>query len=230
MTVPQILRRLDRCRRGDAARRTGRVPACGQRCSAPAGLPGRAPLPVGVLRLLGRTLGRCHRTALVLWETGDHDARLLAVLLEQPRLVEDRQLDRWVETAADVALVDRLCLKVVMATPWARVKVGDWARHPQALVRRAAYVVLRALARCDREMTDADFIPWSDAIPSMAAREEPVVRAAMLAALSAIGERNAALRQRVLSAASRLRCVSTASLRPSPPALRATAGDWRPMG
>ncbi len=115
-------------------------------------------------------------------------------------------------------------------TPWARVKVGDWARHPQALVRRAAYVVLRALARCDREMTDADFIPWSDAIPSMAAREEPVVRAAMLAALSAIGERNAALRQRVLSAASRLRCVSTASLRPSPPALRATAGDWRPMG
>lgn len=228
MTVPQILKRLDDLRRpADRSAAGGSV--AGRRLRVvPAGPRGHVPL--ARLRALARTIGRHHRTARALWDTGEPDARRLATLIEEIPLVEDEQIDRWIETAAEVAVADRVCLEVVMATPWARTKVADWAHHPRPLVRRAAYVVLRALARTDRAMTDADFIPWVDAIPSAAAREEALVREAMVAALSSIGERNPALRQRVLGASGRVRRLATASGGAPPLVLRATASDWPRAG
>jgi 3-methyladenine DNA glycosylase AlkD len=204
MTVPQVLRKLDALRR-QQLRARGERPGAGRRRHGAAVTRAVARLPLVELRKIARRIGHRHGTALALWNTGCRDARVLATLVEQPHLVEDTQLDRWIQTAGDRSVADRVCLEVVVQTPWARSKVGDWAHHPQPLVRRAAYVVLRALARRDREMTDADFIPWVDAVPSAVAREDEAVRTAMLGALSAVAARNEILRGRVLGATSRLR-------------------------
>ncbi len=226
MTVPQVLARLDELRRAPAAREgsgaRGRL-----RVLASSGPPA---VPAVALRALARRLGRRHRLALALWATGDSDARRLATLVDVPARVDDDQLDHWVQTAGDASLVDQVCLGLVLATPWARSKVGDWARHPQPLVRRAAYVLLRALARTDRGMTDADFVPWVDAVPSSAPREAPVVREAMVAALAAIGRRNAFLRERVAATSARLRRMAASAEGPSPLVLRASANDWLRAG
>lgn len=224
MTVPQILKRLDELR-GLRGKSEARVSATGARLEVVAT---RAPrrLPLARLRPLAKIVGRHHRTARALWDTGDADARLLATMVEEIALVGDEQLDRWIETAGEPAVLDRVCFDLVLATPWARSKVGDWAHHRQPLVRRAAYVVLRALARTDDAMTDADFIPWVDGIPSAASREDPLVREAMVAALSSIGERNDALRTRVLGATGRIRRLAATAEGSSPVVLRASANSW----
>lgn len=228
MTVPQILKRLDGLRRLRAAP-GARVSATGGRLEVVAARTPRH-LPLTRLRALAKTVGRHHRTARALWDTGHADARLLATMVEESALVEDEQLDRWIETAGEPAVIDRVCLELVVATPWARSKVGDWAHHPQPLVRRAAYVMLRALARTDAAMTNADFIPWVDGIPSAASRENPLVREAMVAALSSIGERNDALRARVLGATGRIRRLAATAERAPRLVLRAPASDWRRVG
>lgn len=204
MTVARILRQIEALRRPRADAGRVRAPGVAPRCRVLTWVPPRA-VPLADLRRLAAQLGPRQQRARALWDTGDRDARVLATLVVEPTAVEDADLDRWVETAGDAAMIDRVCLTVVVATPWARSKVADWAHHPQALARRAAYVVLRVLAREDAAMTDADFIPWVDAIPSAAPREAPVVRAAMLSALAGICARNETLRLRVARAMARLR-------------------------
>lgn len=98
----------------------------------------------------------------------------------------------------------------MLATPFARSKVGDWAHHPHELARRSAYVLLRVLARRDRAMTDADFVPHVDEIPALLPHERAGVRVAMQAALDAMAARNAWLGARAERATARLRGPSAA--------------------
>lgn len=200
MTVPQVLKEL-------RARATLRgLPA---RCPAQAVAPASAGVGLRDLRELARRLGRDHRLALKLWDSGIHDARRLATLVEVPGQATDAQLDRWVLTAGSAELADSVCARVVLASPLARAKVGDWCGHPQELARRTAYVLLAALARSDAGMTDADFAPHVDAIPSLIHREGPLVADAMRRALIDMGGRNDRLRARVAGAAARIRRVTS---------------------
>lgn len=163
-------------------------------------------------RQFARQLGQHHELALRLWDTGVHDARLLATLVEVPREAGDRQMDRWVLTANHPDLSDAVCRHVVLSSVFARSKVADWKDHPQELVRRSAYVVLAHLARSDPHMTDADFTPYVDAIPALIHREGPIVSEFMRVALARMGARNPVLRARAATAAARIRRVSSGAL------------------
>ena len=47
------------------------------------------------LRRLAREIGRDHSLALELWDSGVHEARILAPLIDVPSVVTEEQLDRW---------------------------------------------------------------------------------------------------------------------------------------
>lgn len=204
MTVPQVLRRLNALARRRARAQRAGASGGSVRSRAPRRCSPKIRLPLADLVALAQDVGRDHDVACGLWEVGSHDARVLATLVADPDLVEDAQLDRWIQTAGEVALADRVALSVAAMTSWARSKVGDWAHHPQPEVRRAAYLLLAELARSDGEMTDADFIPWVDAAPACVPREHEGVCEAVASALAAIAGRNPALRQRVAAATARL--------------------------
>lgn len=196
MTVARILRWLDG--HGDPRR-----VAAWRRLGLDAGH--YRGVPLARIRALAREIGRRnHGLAVALWNTGIHDARLLATWVEDPLRADDAQLDRWVETAEHRDLSDRVCWNVVILTPLARAKVADWRDHPRELVRRSAYVLLGELARRDRLMTDADFVPHVDAVQSLIRQETYWVREAMYRALLRIGMRNRALNTRVLAGVARI--------------------------
>ncbi len=48
------------------------------------------------LRGLAKSIGRNHELALDLWATGVHEARILASIIDVPRLVTEAQMERWV--------------------------------------------------------------------------------------------------------------------------------------
>lgn len=200
MTVAQVLREL-RVRSGTRTGHAGRRQ--GPDATRAIGVDRRR------LRHLAQRIGRDHQLALKLWDTGVDVARMLATLVDVPREATDAQLDHWVLTAGHAELADAVCMHVVLGSPLARAKVGDWKAHPQELARRCAYVVLSALARGDAWMTDADFTPHVDAIPSLIHREGPLVAEVMRQALVSVGGRNEALRARAAAAAARIRRAST---------------------
>src|SRR5215472_12910561 len=45
---------------------------------------------------LARRIGKNHSLALQLWNSGVHDARILAGLVDEQHLVVEEQMDRWV--------------------------------------------------------------------------------------------------------------------------------------
>ncbi len=48
------------------------------------------------LRKLTKQIGRDHTLAGALWDSGIHEARILATLVDDPRQVTEAQMERWV--------------------------------------------------------------------------------------------------------------------------------------
>src|SRR5689334_9155363 len=47
-----------------------------------------------------------HQLALQLWESGNHDARVLAMMIGDPQQTDAKQLETWVKDVVNNALVD----------------------------------------------------------------------------------------------------------------------------
>ena len=53
-------------------------------------------ISVADLRRIAKDVGCDHVLALALWESGIHEARILAALVDDPRKVTAAQMDAWV--------------------------------------------------------------------------------------------------------------------------------------
>ena len=67
---------------------------------------------------LARKIGRNHSLGLALWETGNHDARILAGMIAERKLVTGRQMERWVRDFDNWDVCDGTCCHLfVFAMP-----------------------------------------------------------------------------------------------------------------
>ncbi|MFQ5583781.1 MAG: DNA alkylation repair protein [Calditrichia bacterium] len=61
------------------------------------------------LRKLAKRIGRDHRLAEQLWESGIHEARILACLIDDPGAVTEEQLEHWVKGFDSWDVCDQCC-------------------------------------------------------------------------------------------------------------------------
>ena len=78
---------------------------------------------MSTMRPLVKRLGKDHRLALTLWETGWHEARILASLVDDPNLVTRRQMNTWSMEFDNWAICNTVCIRRPDA-----VRVGQGAR------------------------------------------------------------------------------------------------------
>lgn len=69
------------------------------------------------LRLLGKKIGKNHELALQLWATNIHEARILASIIEDPKLVSEKQFDDWVTDFDSWDMCD-VCVDLLAKTPF----------------------------------------------------------------------------------------------------------------
>lgn len=72
---------------------------------------------VTALRRLARELPRDHGLAAGLWETGIHEARILASMVDEPERVTSRQMDRWARDFDSWDLCDQCCQNLFCGRP-----------------------------------------------------------------------------------------------------------------
>ncbi len=53
-------------------------------------------ISIYVLRKMAKDIGTDHDLALALWDTGIHEAQLLAGIVDDPAQVTERQMEQWV--------------------------------------------------------------------------------------------------------------------------------------
>ncbi len=58
---------------------------------------------------LAKSLGRNHRLALELWDSGIHEARILATIIDEPERVTQRQMEHWARDFDSWDVCDQAC-------------------------------------------------------------------------------------------------------------------------
>ena len=109
------------------------------------------------LRTLARDLGRDHELAAALWETGVHEARILAGMVDDPALVDDDQFERWAHDFDSWDLCDQVCANLFRRTPLAYAKAVEWTGREELFVKRAGFALIAGLVVADKRADDARF-------------------------------------------------------------------------
>jgi len=161
------------------------------------------------LRTLAREVGRDHMLAMKLWETGLHDARLLATMVDDPRKVTLEQMDKWVRDFDSWDVVDGSCGNLFDKTPFAVAKAKQWCKREEEFVKRAGFVMMAELAVHDKEAKDKVFLDFLPLIVGGASDERNFVKKAVNWALRQIGKRNMKLNKAAVSTARRIRKIDS---------------------
>lgn len=168
---------------------------------------------MATLRPMARELGRNLDLALALWDTGVHEARILACLTAEPSRITPDQLDSWVADLDSWDLTDQFCNKLVVKTPHAWELAASWAERPRQYVRRAGFSLMAQLAVHDKAAPDAAFLPLLELVSAHARDERNFVKKAVNWALRQIGKRSGALRAEAMATADRLLALDSKAAR-----------------
>lgn len=160
---------------------------------------------VAELRGLARELGRDHALAAALWDSGVHEARILASMVEEPAAVDAAQLDAWAAAFDSWDLCDQVCQNLVRRTPLAWDRALAWSGRDEPFVRRAGFAVMAGLAVADRTSGDDRFEPFLAAVAERADDDRPIVRKGASWALRQMGKRSPGLHARAVETARGLR-------------------------
>lgn len=153
------------------------------------------------LRSMAKTIGRDHILAQKLWQTGIHDARLLATMVDKPELVDEKQMERWVNDFNSWDICDQCCSNLFSYSPLAWQKAVEWTVSRQEYVKRAGFVLMATLAVHDKETPDKDFINFFPLLLRESYDERNFVKKAINWALRQIGKRNQNLNKEAIVAA-----------------------------
>jgi 3-methyladenine DNA glycosylase AlkD len=161
-------------------------------------------VPMPAMRALARRVGRDHALAGELWDSGIHEARIMAALVDEPAKVTARQLDAWVKDMDSWDVCDQACNNLFRRTPHAWGKARQWARSRAEFTRRAAFALMASLAVHDKAAGDAEFLALLPLVERAAGDERNFVKKAVNWALRQIGKRNAPLRAAAIACARRI--------------------------
>jgi len=156
------------------------------------------------LEPLARKYRRDHRLAAELWASGHHEARLLAVLIDDPKEVTPAQMDRWAGDVDSWDLCDQACLKLFVRTPFVEEKIAGWAADEREFVRRAGFALLASYAVHGKETSEATFVSFLGLMEVHSKDGRNFVRKAVNWALRQIGKRSPVLLGPALKVAGRL--------------------------
>ena len=142
---------------------------------------------VGDLRTMAKDHHPNHALAEKLWASGNHDARMLATMVDDAALVTPAQMDRWVGDCDNWGLVDTACFHYWDRSPHAFKQIEKWAKAKPEFTKRAGFALLASLALHDKTAGDAPFLEGLELIERAATDERNFVKKGVSWALRAIG-------------------------------------------
>ncbi len=168
---------------------------------------------IPVLRKMAKELGSDHSLALKLWESGIHEARILASMIDLPDNVTATQMDRWAEDFDSWDVCDQCCSNLFDKTQAAYQKACEWSSRQEEFVKRAGFALMAALAFHDKKATDDRFLVFLTAIKREATDDRNFVRKAVNWALRQIGKRNLRLNRAAIGTAKEIQEIGSKSAR-----------------
>jgi len=144
-----------------------------------------------------------HDLAVALWDSGNHDARVLACMIDDPAAVTSAQLKARAGELSNYVLTDALS-GLAAKSPHAVACMTTWIKSKDEWRASAGWNILAHLALTDNGLPDGEFESMLSLIESRIHQAKNRTRHAMNNALIAIGSRNDHLAELATAAAGRI--------------------------
>ncbi|MBI1260040.1 MAG: DNA alkylation repair protein [Chloroflexi bacterium] len=141
--------------------------------------------------------------ALTLWASGNHDARILALMIADPAKADSATLDAWAGDLSNYVIADAFSTYVGQ-TSFAKAKAEQWMDADNEWIADAGWSVLGRLAASDQSLPDSYFTTALARIARDLHSSKNRVRHAMNNAVIAIGVRNEALETQAIATATQI--------------------------
>ena len=165
------------------------------------------------LRKIAKETGKDRALAQQLWASAIHEARILASMVDDPEMVTEEQLERWVKDFDSWDVCDQCCMNLFEKTKFAYQKAVEWSSNDKEFTKRTAFVLMARLAVSDKKAADEQFEPFFPLIKREAGDNRNFVKKAVNWALRQIGKRNLNLNQRAIQTAEDIQRMDSKSAR-----------------
>ncbi len=143
-----------------------------------------------VVRSLAKKMEKSNELALSLWVTGYHEARLLAVLLMDPKEMTKDAVNQLMGDVISWDLCDHLCKNLLMKMDCRNALIEEWIISPQTYRKRGAFTLIAASVVHDKLLTDDRLECYLRLISQHSDDNREHVRKAASWALREIGKRD----------------------------------------
>jgi 3-methyladenine DNA glycosylase AlkD len=155
------------------------------------------------LKDLKKKIKTDHDLAVALWDSGNHDARMLAGMIADPKRLDAKTLDTWVKGLRNYVETNALG-DLAAQSPHARETMARWIASDEEWTASAGWRILAQVAMNEDALPDEYFERFLSTIERDIDESQSRVRHEMNNALIAIGIRNPELRQKAFAAAARI--------------------------
>jgi 3-methyladenine DNA glycosylase AlkD len=154
-----------------------------------------------------------HALALELWQTGVHDARAVAYLIDDPKQVTAEQMESWAGDFDNWAITDGTCGHLFCLSPLAYAKAFEWSGRDKEFVKRAGIVLMAWLAVHDKKADDEKIAEFLPVLEGLADDDRNFVKKAVNWSLRQIGKRSPKLNRLAVETAETIKQRGTKAAR-----------------
>lgn len=157
-----------------------------------------------LVRTLAKEIKKDHALAQELWDSGAHECRILASMIDDPKLVTPQQMDNWTAGFASWDVCDQVCGNLFDRTPFAVEKALEYSKSKEEYIKRAGFVLMAEFGVHNKKADDIEFIQFFPIIEREAWDDRNFVKKAINWALRQIGKRNRTLHKMAIGCAKRI--------------------------
>jgi 3-methyladenine DNA glycosylase AlkD len=161
------------------------------------------------LRSYAKEIGRNHKLAMQLWQTGIAEARILASMVAEPEKLTSQQMDSMAADVDSWDVGDQTCMNLFEKSTLAWQKIQEWSQRDEEFVKRTAYGLIACLAWHSKTASDQQFTETFPAIAHGAQDTRKSVQKAVSWALRNTGKRNLNLNLQALRLAEQIKATGT---------------------
>ena len=142
------------------------------------------------VRSLAKKIQKSNELALELWITGYHEAKLLAVLLMNPKEMTKDAVEQLIGDVISWDLCDHLCKNLLIKMECRNALLEEWITSSQTYRKRAAFTLIASSVLHDKKLTDEILDHYLELIAQYSDDEREHVKKAASWALREIGKRD----------------------------------------
>ncbi len=163
------------------------------------------------LRKLAKEIGKNHNLAQELWDSKIHEAKILASMIDELKLVTKKQADKWIKDFDSWDVCDQVCMNLFDKTSFAFERAIIWTKNKTEFERRAGFALMACIAFHDKNSSDEKFLNFFSSIKKHSTDERNFVKKAINWALRQIGKRNKNLCKKAIKLAEEIQKIDSKS-------------------